>query len=498
MDQSPLYAAIDLGSNSFHMLVVREVAGAIRTVAKVKRKVRLAAGLDSEHNLSQEAMARGWDCLRLFAEQLQDVPKENVRVVGTATLRLARNVDLFLKTAELVLGHAIEIISGEEEAKTIYQGVSWTSSGEGNRLVIDIGGASTELVIGESSEAKLLNSLHMGCVTWIKRYFMDGLLNEANFDAAIAAAKETLQDVSAEYRSLGWETCVGASGTVQALQEIMIAQGRSERVTLNKLYELKNQAVACGRLEMLVLQGLMPERLSVFPSGLAILIAIFEVLKIDHMTLAGGALREGLIYGMIGKRRNCDVRERTADSLITRYQMDRIQAERVRDAALHAFQEVQDEWQLSEQYGRPILRWAAMLHELGLCIEYKKAPQHAAYIIDNIDMPGFTPAQKQLLSALVYNQRDAFKMDVLERQNVVSLRQAVSLVRLLRFAIILCMRRTEGSVPRFQMEAHEDQLLLLLPEGWMNEHYLRASELQLEAERQSSMGWRTEIKETKM
>ena len=159
---------------------------------------------------------------------------------------------------------------------------------------------------------------------------------------------------------------------------------------------------------MLVLQGLMPERLSVFPSGLAILIAIFETLQIQNMTLAGGALREGLIYGMIGKRRSCDVRERTADSLITRYQMDRIQAERVRDAALHAFQQVQKEWQLSEQYGRPMLRWAAMLHELGLCIEYKKAPQHAAYIIDNIDMPGFTPAQKQLLTALVFNQRDGF------------------------------------------------------------------------------------------
>ncbi|WP_024871444.1 guanosine-5'-triphosphate,3'-diphosphate diphosphatase [Tolumonas lignilytica] len=496
MDQSPLYAAIDLGSNSFHMLMVREVAGAIRTVAKVKRKVRLAAGLDTEHNLSHEAMARGWDCLRLFAEQLQDVPKENVRVVGTATLRLARNVDSFLRIAEQVLGHPIEIITGEDEARTIYQGVSWTSSGEGNRLVIDIGGASTELVIGESDDAKLLNSLHMGCVTWIKRYFPDGLLNEANFNAAIDAAKAVLQGVAQEYITLGWESCVGASGTVQALQEIMIAQGRSERVTLEKLYELKAQTISCGHLDMLVLQGLMPERLSVFPSGLAILIAIFEILLIDNMTLAGGALREGLIYGMIGKRRNCDVRERTADSLITRYQMDRIQAERVRDAALHAFQQVQKEWQLSEQYGRPMLRWAAMLHELGLCIEYKKAPQHAAYIIDNIDMPGFTPAQKQLLSALVFNQRDSFKLDVLEKQNAVSLRQATRLARLLRFAIILCMRRTEGSVPRFTMAATEDQLVLSLPRGWLNEHYLRASELQIEAERQRGMGWATEIRES--
>lgn len=498
--QSPLYAAIDLGSNSFHMLVVREVAGAIRTVAKVKRKVRLAAGLDSEHNLNAEAMSRGWDCLRLFAEQLEDIPRENIRVVGTATLRLAQNVDVFLERAEQILGFKIEIISGEDEARTIYQGVSWTSSGEGNRLVVDIGGASTELVIGESTDTKLLNSLQMGCVTWIKRYFADHLLNEANFTAAIDAAKAMLMPIMQGYRDLGWENCVGASGTVQALQEIMIAQGRSERVTLSKLYELKEQAIACGHLDMLVLQGLMPERLSVFPSGLAILIAIFETLNVEFMTLAGGALREGIIYSMIGKHRDCDVRERTADSMINRYQIDRIQAERVRDAALQAFKQVRVNWQLSDLYGRPMLRWAAMLHELGLCIEYKKAPQHAAYIIDNIDMPGFTPAQKQLLSALVFNQRDQFKLDVLERQNCVSLRQACRLVRLLRLVIILCMRRTEGSVPRFCLMTEEasDRLVVQLPPGWLGIHYLRASELQLEAERQQSMGWPTEIIECEL
>ena len=498
VNPSPLYAAIDLGSNSFHMLVVREVAGAIRTVARVKRKVRLAAGLDHDNRLSQEAMARGWDCLRLFAEQLQDVPKENTRIVGTATLRLATNVDDFLREAERILGHHIEVISGEDEARTIYQGVSWTSSGEGKRLVIDIGGASTEMVIGEQSEAKLLNSLHMGCVTWLKRHFRDGLLNEANFTAAIDAAKAVLAPVAAHYTALGWTTCVGASGTVQALQEIMVAQGRSERVTLSKLHELREQAMQCGQMDQLVLQGLAPERLTVFPSGLAILIAVFECLHIDTMTLAGGALREGLIYGMVGRKRDCDARERTADSLITRYQLDRDQAERVRDVALQAFAQVQGPWHLSELYGRPMLRWAAMLYELGLCIEYKKAPQHAAYIIDNIDMPGFTPAQKQLLSALVLNQRDDFHLDVLERQNAVSQAQACRLVRLLRIAIILCMRRTEGTVPAFRLTVqadNEDGLLISLPSGWKQVHYLRASELQAEAERQTGLGWQTQVEE---
>ena len=496
MNQPPLYAAIDLGSNSFHMLVVREVAGAIRTVAKVKRKVRLAAGLDADSRLSREAMERGWDCLRLFAEQLQDVPKENTRIVGTATLRLAANVDSFLTEAERILGHHIEVIPGEDEARTNYQGVSWTSSGEGKRLAIDIGGASTELVIGEQNDAKLLNSLHMGCVTWLKRYFSDGLLSEANFEAAIHGAKAGLAQVQQGYLDLGWITCVGASGTVQALQEIMIAQGRSERVTLSKLNELKMQAIECGRIDQLALQGLVPERLTVFPSGLAILIAIFEELRIDNMTLAGGALREGLIYGMVGRKRDCDARERTAESLITRYQLDREQAERVRNACLTAFLQLKEPWHLSEQYGRPMLRWAAMLYELGLCIEYKKAPQHAAYIIDNIDMPGFTSAQKQLLSALLLNQRDDFKLDALERQNAVSMNQACHLARILRLAIILCMRRTEGTVPDFRLEAQEEALTIWLPQGWPQVHYLRASELQDEAKRQTLMGWPTRVQES--
>ena len=455
LHNSPLYAAIDLGSNSFHMLVVREVAGALRTVTKVKRKVRLAAGLDPEFRLSRAAMERGWDCLRLFSEQLQDIPSDNIRVVGTATLRLATNVDEFLSEAERVLNHSIEIISGEEEAKTIYEGVSWTSAGEGNRLVIDIGGASTELVIGEHSEAKLLNSLHMGCVTWLNNHFGDGELSEARFQQAIAAAKTVLEKVAEDYRALGWRTCVGASGTVQALQEIMLAQGKSERVTLPKLQELMGQAIACGRLDRLQLEGLAAERLTVFPSGLAILIAIFETLNIESMTLAGGALREGLIYGLLGNNHDCDARDRTADSLISRYQLDKEHAERVRDTAVEAFNQLQPAWRLSKRYGRPILRYAALL----------------------------------------FNQRDEFKLDTLEKQGAVTGRQAIRLARILRIALILCMRRTQGTVPSFTLQAEEESLTLTLPKGWMDEHYLRASELRLEVERQQKMGWPTRVQE---
>nr|MCG6364913.1 guanosine-5'-triphosphate,3'-diphosphate pyrophosphatase [Vibrio fluvialis] len=240
---SPLYAAIDLGSNSFHMLIVRHIDGSVQTMAKIKRKVRLAAGLDENNALSFEAMQRGWDCLSLFAERLQDIPDENIRIVGTATLRTATNVDAFLNKANAILGHQIEVISGEEEAATIYKGVAHTSGGMGRRLVVDIGGASTELIIGEGFEAKALTSLKMGCVTWLERHFKDRQLNATNFNNAIHAAKQMLDPILEQYTQLGWNVCVGASGTVQALQEIMLAQGMDEVITLAKLKRLQKQAM---------------------------------------------------------------------------------------------------------------------------------------------------------------------------------------------------------------------------------------------------------------
>ncbi|MDP5293830.1 guanosine-5'-triphosphate,3'-diphosphate diphosphatase [Oceanimonas sp. CHS3-5] len=493
MATSSLYAAIDLGSNSFHMLVVQQVEGACRTLAKVKRKVRLAAGLQPDGSLDQAAMERGWDCLQLFAEQLQDVPADQVRIVGTATLRLATNIDTFLTRAETILGHSIHIISGEEEAATIYQGVAWTSSGTGRRLVIDIGGASTELVIGEGASAELLHSLNMGCVTWLKRYFPDGELSESSFASAISAARRELSPVAAGYLKRGWQHAFGASGTVQAIQEIMMAQGENEHITLAKLLHLREQAIACGHVDRLQLTGLTPERTPVFASGLAILIALFETLGIDNMVLAGGALREGLVYGMLGTRQDCDAQDRTIDSLIARYQLDREQGERVRNTALLALKQLQPGMDNDDAC---MLARAAMLYELGLCIEYKRAPEHAAYIIRHIDLPGFTAPQQRLLAALLLNQRDEFRLEALQAQCALDASRAVLLARLLRLAIILCLRRTKGTVPEFRLTQQGERLTLTLPAGWCNDHHLRATELQTEAKRQSELGWPLDVVET--
>lgn len=300
-------------------------------------------------------------------------PPTQIRVVATATLRLAVNAGDFLEKAREILGCAVQVISGEEEARLIYQGVAHTTGGADQRLVVDIGGASTELVTGTGAQTTSLFSLSMGCVTWLERYFADRSLTKENFDQAETAAREVLRPVADVLRYHGWKVCVGASGTVQALQEIMMAQGMDERITLAKLQQLKQRAIQCGRLEELEIEGLTLERALVFPSGLAILMAIFSELNIQCMTLAGGALREGLVYGMLHLSIDQDIRSRTLRNIQRRFLVDTEQAQRVAQLAAHFVHQVENSWEI-EPLCFDLLQSACQLHEIGLSVEYKQAP----------------------------------------------------------------------------------------------------------------------------
>lgn len=491
---SALYAAIDLGSNSFHMLVVREIAGSIQTLARIKRKVRLAAGLDERNQLSPEAMQRGWQCLQLFSERLQDIRPDQVRVVATATLRIAANADEFLRRAQQILGLPIQVISGEEEARLIYQGVAHTTGGPERRLVVDIGGGSTEFATGTAARATQLISLPMGCVTWLERYFADRNLESENFDRAERAARDMLLPVAAQLRAQGWQVCVGASGTVQALQEIMMAQGMDEYITLDKLRQLKQHAIRCNKLEELEIEGLTLERALVFPSGLAILLAIFQELDIKTMTLAGGALREGLVYGMLHLPVEQDIRQRTLNNLQRRYLLDLEQAQRVGSLAKNFLQQVARDWQLDNRC-RDLLYSACLVHEIGLCVDFRNAPQHAAYLIRHSDLPGFTPAQKKLLATLLQNQSNAIDLPSLSQQNAIAPRQAQYLCRVLRLAIIFASRRRDDTLPAVRLRAEGDTLRVTVPAGWMSRHPLRAEALEQESRWQGYVQWPLAVEE---
>ncbi|MFC3034612.1 guanosine-5'-triphosphate,3'-diphosphate diphosphatase [Pseudoalteromonas fenneropenaei] len=475
--QNNIFAVIDLGSNSFHMLIAKYIAGGVHTIGRVKRKVRLAAGLDEHNVLSVEAMERGWECLALFAERLQDIPKQNIHIVATATMRLAKNADVFKVKAEQILDHKINVISGEEEACTIYKGVAHTSACRGKQLVIDIGGASTEVVIGQGFNALLYKSLNMGCVTYLERYFKDGKLNQQNFDTAIAKAKQVVAPICAEYIKMGWELAIGASGTVQAIQEIQAAQGQSETLDLNTLNAIKAAACQFDTISALDLPGLSEERRLVFVSGLAILIALFESLQIQNMGLAGGALREGVLYSMIPDLHSADIRKRTLDGLMERYHVDKQQAERVAEVSISLAEQVSETWQLDMEQIKPLLQAVACLHEIGLIIDYKLYHKHSAYILTHSAMPGFSRAEKQLIVAITAGHRADLRVTQFDKLSCNAL-LGERLTRLVRLAVVLSMRRQNDVLPELRLASSEnDTLELSFDNDWLSIHPLMQSEL---------------------
>lgn len=295
------YAVVDLGSNSFHLLIIQLVNNQIKVVAKIKQKIRLAAGLNSHNELSPEAINRGLACMTLFSQHLADIPLSNIRIVATAALRIAKNRDDFLTLANKILPLKIKLLSGEQEAKMIYSGVAHTCQNdfEKKRLVIDIGGASTELIIGQSFDAKKTISLDLGCVSFNNNFFYDNLLTEQNFTNAIAAASKIIMPISKDFINLGWQSVLGRSGTMQALAEILLDRQQPIIITSDFLQEIKQALIHCETIDNITLSGLRADRAPVLASGLSILIALFEVFDITELTLSTGALREGLLYEML-------------------------------------------------------------------------------------------------------------------------------------------------------------------------------------------------------
>ncbi|GLX78444.1 guanosine-5'-triphosphate,3'-diphosphate pyrophosphatase [Thalassotalea insulae] len=478
---APLYAVIDLGSNSFHMLITRQLADSVQVVDKVKRKVRLASGLDANNQLSQQAIARGLECLSFFAERLQDIPKNNIRIVATATLRLAKNSAEFISQANHILANKIALLSGEQEAQYIYQGVAHTNCSANKRLVIDIGGASTELIVGEGINAKQVTSLDIGCVTFIKQYFADGQLNQDNFNQAISAAKEKLRPLIKPYQAIGWQTVLGGSGTMQALAEVLIHQHQPTLIHPEFLRQIKQQLIACQRIDKISIAGLSSERTPVIASGLAILIAIFECFEIALLQLSSGALREGLLYEMLPHNAKINIRQRTINSLIQRFHVDCHHAENVKKQAIKLFNSFKDNWQLSEDNNYQLLIASCQLHEIGLLLEFKHHQRHSAYIIENAELPGFDQTDKQLLKALVLLYKGDIQAELLQRSTN-EVQSAQYLLAILRLAVILCRRRKDDVLPSYQASVSNNNILLILPENWLNQHPLISDELAQENE----------------
>lgn len=474
-----LIAAIDLGSNSFHMIVARLDQGEIRPLERLGEKVQLAAGLDEEGCLSEDAQQRGLDCLSRFAQYTKHLNVGKVRVVGTNALRSAHNRENFIKRAQQILSHPIDVISGREEARLIYLGVSHTHADDfGRRLVVDIGGGSTEFIIGQRFEPQLLESLHMGCVVYSQRFFQDGTLTGRQFQEAYYAARLELLNIAAPYKEAGWEDVVGSSGTVKSIQNVLFAMGLTQSgITAEGMEELRKQVIAIGHIDKVEFPGLKPERANIFPAGLAILMAVFDAFKIDRMCHSEGALREGLLYDMVGRLRHEDVRERTINALMKRYHVDVQHARRVARHALMCFDYVAGQWDL-EKEDRELLNWAALIHEIGLDISHTQFHKHGSYLIKHSDLLGFSNDYQQRLAILVRGHRRSFPVEQLADFPPGLATRLKKLCMLLRLSIVLNHIRLNEVLPEYTVSAGTDWLKVSLGAGWLQQHPLTEADIE--------------------
>ena len=478
MDNS-LYAAVDLGSNSFHMVIARLTEGRMQIIDRIKERVRLAEGMDEQRRMSQEAMARGLDCLALFAERLTNIKPDQIRIAGTYTLRRASNARDFVREAAKVLNHPIEIISGQEEARLIYQGVAHTQHIEGQVLVVDIGGGSTELIIGEGFEHKALTSRKMGCVSFTQSFFGHGKLGEKAFNAAVLEAQHQLAPIINQYRKLGWQSCLGSSGSIRTVRDVLQGEEWTDgAITLAGLERLKEEMLKHKRVDQLKLAGLTEERQGVFAAAVAILLGLFTSLPIERMEYSDGALREGLLYEFEERLQHHDIRERTALALSTHYRIDKRQATRVERSVLSLFDALSGPWEMPEEPYRAILGWAARLHEIGLAINYSGIHKHSAYILQNTDLPGFNQDDQALLAALVRFHRKGLKLSELPALPNHDEQTVLRCIRILRLAVAAHHRRQDNLLPEWNVQAAGDQLVVTLPLDWCDENKLLMQNLE--------------------
>lgn len=475
---SPI-AAIDLGSNSFRLQIAQVIDQQIYPIDSIKQTVRLGADITEDNALSDASMQRALEALARFGERLRGFDPKAVRAVGTNSFRVTSNGAAFLKQAEASLGFSIDIIAGREEARLIYLGAAHTLPNTSEkRLIVDIGGGSTEFIIGSGYHTLETDSLVMGCVSYSQRYFANGIYTLDAFHQAEFEAKDKVQTLAQTFNQGHWTVAIGTSGTGRALVELLEMNGYSDAgITLEGLYKLKAHMIEVEQLERLSLRGLRADRLPVLAGGLAIMIAIFEELAIPVMTTTSGALRDGLLYDLIGRVHHTDLRESTVQEFVRRYHVDKQQVKRVQALAIQVFTALsaKDENHLEERY---TLEWAAQLHEIGRSISYSGYHKHSAYILQYADMPGFTKQEQMRLAVTVLAHRGSLKKLLAAPQEQCN----IPLLLALRLASIFYRSRINIDLPKLDILFDADKsYTLIVPEEWLLAHPLTAYALDNES-----------------
>lgn len=486
-------AAVDLGSNSFHMLVARLVDGRPMPVDRLRERVALAEGLDEKGRISADAQQRAVECLERFGQRLRDHHSSDVRAVATNTLRRASKSAQFLERLETALGHRIDVIDGSEEARLIYLGVANDLADDTDRrLVIDIGGGSTEFVIGERIDPLRLHSLPMGCISYARRFFENGRIDAQAFAQAEAAARLELRPYKRQLREMGWDDCIGSSGTNAAIEKLLVGFGRAQDgFTLEDLHFLRAELVKRGSPQKLdTLAELSEDRREVIAPGLAILIGAFESLKIERMHISRSALREGVLHDLVGRLHHADVRDASVRHLMLQYRVDEGQAARVKLAAKFLFEAARESWELGV-YEQQLLEWACSLHEIGLYISLRRHQHHSAYLAENSVMPGFSRSTQESLAFLLRWQRGKPTAEVWNEHSKTKRHMTV----LLRLAVRLSRGRSMRPIDLRGAEITGSDLFLVFEPGWMERHPMTRADLEKEVKQLQGVGYRLSISE---
>ena len=494
MSVTPQYASVDLGSNSFHLLMARMVDGELVILDKLKERVRLASGLNRENYLSQKAQDEALACLDRFGHRLAHLPKGKVRVVGTNTLRKANNTESFVKQAEAVLGHEIEIISGLEEARLIYKGVAqFLPSSPERRLVIDIGGGSTECIIGQDLDVLHADSFYMGCVEYTKQFFPKKSWSQKDFQAAVTAARLQIGPIQRKYKGIGWTHVFGSSGTINAVGEVLSANHFGSAITRSGIDWLYGYIQGARSAEALQLAGLKQDRIPVFVGGVCILWALFHGLKIESMTPVATALREGVLSELAGLAEAGDIREESVSRLVRRFAADVKHASLVKSVLKTLAPQFLEQWDMNSEANRKLLDWGAELHEIGKSIQYSGYHKHSAYLVSNSHLAGFSRQDQSALSAMLLCHRRKLEAARIDAYVGHRTDEVLRMTVILRLAVLLCRTRSKRARPRVGVTIEENRLRLSFPSGYLDERPLTAADLAQEAGLLKAAGFDLEI-----
>ena len=475
-------AAIDLGSNSFHMIIAKHENENLAIIDQLKESVRLGAGMDGSNRISDETTARAFECLACFGQRIKHIPANGVRIVGTNTLRNAINSAEFLEKAETLLGHRIEIVSGVEEARLIYLGVSHhVVEDNGRRMVVDIGGGSTEITLGDRFDPIYIKSFEMGSVVLSHKGFSGGKISKKRIRQAQLTAEVELEPYVEHYKKLNWVDVIGASGTIKSVASVVSSMGWcSNGISAESLDMIINELKCINHVDELKLSGLKSERQPVFAGGVIVLKAIFDSFSIKHMHVSEGALREGILYDLIGRKQHEDTRSKTIQNWMRRFDVDKIHAESVMNTALNLYAQVAVSWQIDDDECQRQLSWAANIHEIGLHISHSQSHKHGGYIIQNADLLGFSRDDQKILATLIRAQRSSFSNNLFMSLSETWHEKAKKIAILLRISILLNRSRDYSNLVIPSICASKNQVELKFHADFLEQHLLTSADLEKE------------------